>query len=134
MKLEAKRLEKCYAAIEGRLSTPVEKAAVMTFFERWWDLRAAAGCDPHARLAAFGDRVAERCAVRRVERLQGQAEDEAAEGTATPSMPRNVTIREAVAYDLPRIRTLLDENECLKVIGRGTGDDVLLGESAIQRV
>ncbi|MDF0599215.1 glutathione S-transferase family protein [Psychromarinibacter sp. C21-152] len=70
MKLEAKRLEKCYAAIEGRLSTPVENrdylltggfsAADVGVGQAVYMARHFARIEPFPELSAWYERITER--------------------------------------------------------------------------
>jgi glutathione S-transferase len=74
MKLEAKRLEKCYAAIEGRLSTPVENrdylltsgfsAADISVGQAVYLARHFAPIEGFAELAAWYARITDRPAFR----------------------------------------------------------------------
>lgn len=70
MKLEAKRIEKCYAAIEGRLSTPVENrdylltsgfsAADVSVGQAVYMARHFARLDGFPELAAWYERITDR--------------------------------------------------------------------------
>ena len=70
MKLEAKRIEKCYAAIEGRLSTPLENrdylltsgfsAADVSVGQAVYMARHFARLDGFPELAAWYERITER--------------------------------------------------------------------------
>lgn len=74
MKLEAKRLEKCYAAIEGRLSTPVENrdclltggfsAADIAVGQAVYMARHFARIEPFPEMAKWYQRITERPAFR----------------------------------------------------------------------
>lgn len=75
MKLEAARLSKCYAAIEGRLSTPVERrdylltsgfsAADICVGQAVYMARHFVSLDPFPATAAWYDRITERAAFQR---------------------------------------------------------------------